>query len=110
MAQPEFQRGWLGSLTATIVLLAILCAMTAAVIHVHPPSEDLGESHCALCLLGATMVALVTVVALTISWRRTFLMPLPSPMRIQCIRLSIQSIRPPPPPGASGFLALSHKG
>jgi len=110
MRRPEFHRGWVGLLTATIVLLAILCAMTAAVIHVHLPSEGPGESHCALCLLGATLVALVTVTALAMSWRRALLMPLPSAVRIQCSRLLIQSIRPPPPLVTSCCLALSQKG
>ena len=107
MRRPAFHRGRGGLLTTTIVLLAILCAMTAAVIHVHLPSEGPGESHCALCLLGATLVALVTVVALALSWRRALLMPLPGAVAIQCNRYFIRSIRPPPPPVTSSCLALS---
>jgi len=110
MRRPGFHREWVGLLTAMVVLLAILCAMTAAVIHVHLPSEGPGETHCALCILGATLVALVTVVALALSWRRALLMPSPSVVRVQGRRLFIQSIRPPPPLVISCCRALSQKG
>jgi len=110
MRQPGFHREWVGLLTAMVVLLAILCAMTAAVIHVHLPSEGPGESHCALCILGATLVALVTVVALALSWRRALLMPSPNAVRIHCSRIFIESIRPPPLLVASCCHALSQKG
>jgi Na+/proline symporter len=83
-------------LLATILLLGILCAMTAVASHIHVPGEGSSESHCLLCMFGATLIAVVMAVVLGFFWRHAFVSASSSFESFQLIRVFAHSIRPPP--------------
>jgi hypothetical protein len=83
-------------LLAAILLLGILCAITAAESHIHVPGEGSSESHCSLCMLGATLVAIVIAVVLGFFWRPAFVSASSCLETFQHIRAFVHSIRPPP--------------
>ena len=94
--------GWTKSLLATIVLLFFLCAITAAASRIHLPGKDPGETHCTLCALGTTLVAVVVCFAVRFFWRRTLVDVIFESEYFRPMSLFTESIRPPPQ--ASSYL------
>lgn len=90
------QRTWMTSLFAAILVLCVLCATTAAATHIHLPSEGADHGHCALCALGATLVAVLFSFVLGLFWRRRRIPVTFEPEFFRAAPLPRRSIRPPP--------------
>ena len=91
---------WTRLLLAVVVLLCVFAAMTAAASHVHLSSEGSGDVHCSLCVLGATLVAVMVALAIGLSWSRTRCFKRLESELPGSVRFCVHSIRPPPQPAS----------
>jgi hypothetical protein len=96
MRPPKRGYGWTHVLVGIMLLVCVFCATTATISHLHPATQESDDGHCSLCTLGATLVAVVVVLSLHLSWFRVI-----STSEYDCaitdfVQVRVPSIRPPP--------------
>lgn len=87
------------NLLIAILLVCVLCVVTiAANSHIHSPSDRTPESHCSLCVLAATLTAVVVSMVLIFSAKLSIRIEPAAPRLPAQFRVTRHSIRPPPRP------------
>jgi uncharacterized integral membrane protein len=96
MISQTHRAGWTRLLLAVIVLLCVFAVISVTASHVHLSSEGPGDVHCSLCLMGATLVAVVVGVAIVLAWFRARFFERRELELPGSVRFCVHSIRPPP--------------
>ena len=96
MQQKRHEYGWARVVLGAILILCVLCATTSAASHTHLAGQQSDNGHCSLCMLGATLVAVVVVLAMYLSCcRATYTTGCDSDLP-GFVQVRVYSIRPPP--------------
>jgi hypothetical protein len=96
MGPKTLECGRLRTLLSVLVVLFVLSAATAAASHFHLYQQAAEDAHCSLCILHATLIAVVVSVALCLSWRPLMFAVEPKAELSGFVVFRIISIRPPP--------------
>jgi len=96
MQAKTLECGWFRVLLSALVLLCVLSAATAAASHIHLDGQ--ADAHCSLCMLYATLIAVVVSAGLCLSWRLLVLTKRAEAELPGFVVFRITSIRPPPSP------------
>jgi uncharacterized membrane protein YidH (DUF202 family) len=95
MRPKTLECGRFRTLLSVLVVLFVLSAATAAASHFHL-YQQAEDAHCSLCILHATLIAVVVSVALCLSWRPLMFAVEPKAELSGFVVFRIISIRPPP--------------
>ena len=96
MGPKTLECGWFRALLSVLVLLFVFSAATAATSHFHLNRQAPEDAHCSLCMLHATLIAVVVIGALCLSWRPLMFTEEPEAELSGFVVFRTISIRPPP--------------
>jgi hypothetical protein len=96
MQQKEYQYGWARIVLGAILMLCVLGATTAAASHMDLAAQQSDDGHCGLCMLGATLVAVVVALAIYLSCCRVTYTTGCDTELPGFVQVRVRSIRPPP--------------
>jgi hypothetical protein len=96
MEPKPLECGSFRALLSVLVLLFVFSAATTATSHFHLNGQAPEDAHCNLCMLHATLIAVVVIVALCLSWRLLMFTEGPEAELSGFVVFRITSIRPPP--------------